>query len=125
MNSVSNSVTDLTDNTLNKTYHNNDYSINSNTSSLVSDTSIASLKETDIKEMKQAGMSVDEIKNNINLTAARIKLKASQKADRLLAMSLKLERENGEESKYVEEDDESTQSKSSQSGSNCDAADEK
>ena len=125
MASVSSSVTDLTDNTLNQAYHNDDNSIDSNASSLVSDTSINSLQDTDIKDMKKAGMSTDEIKHNISITAARIRMKASQKADRMLALALKLEREQEEANNQNEEDNQSNNSSSSQSSSNCDAADNK
>ena len=87
--SVASSVTDMTDNTANHTYHNEDNSVKSDASSLVSNTSVNSIKESDIKEMLDSGMSKQDIQKNLSITAAHIKMKANQKADRVLALSLK------------------------------------
>lgn len=118
--SVSSSVTDMTDNTINKKYHNEDVNYNSDASSFVSDSSIQSIKETDVQDMLNAGMSRAEVQKNLSITAAHIKNKASQKADRLLAISLKLNRLQGGSGSAVQEETTSTPS-SNQSGSNCDA----
>ena len=147
--SVASSVTDMTNNTINKTYHNEEASLNSDASSMVSDTSIQSIQAVDIRAMMDSGIPIEEIKQNIAINAAHIKMKAAQKADKLLAVTLQMAREQEQEQQHQHEnmneqentasnnidaeennvsrnmnDDEQSNS-SSQSSSNCDAADEK
>ena len=83
--SVFSSVTNLTNNTCNNQYHNDDASIDSNASSSVSDTTIQSIQDADINDMLDSGMSLDEINQNITIIAARLKMNASQKADKMIA----------------------------------------
>ena len=114
--SVSSDVTDLTDNTVNAKYHNEEASLNSSTSSLVSTSSIQSVSEEDIQRMLDEGCTWEEIENNMQLKAAHMKLKAGQKGDRLIAITLRKKREALESAAQHEH------TSTHQSGSNCDTA---
>ena len=86
--SVKSDVTDLTNNTQNRQYHNDEASMQSD-NSLISATSVASIQEGEIEAMFDSGMSEEEVERNIQLTTAHKKLKVQQKADMLLALALK------------------------------------
>ena len=96
--SVQSDVTDLTDNTHNKQYHNDDADSLASGNLLISSSSVASIKETDIEEILDAGLTVEEVERNIQLSTAHKKLKIQQKADMLLAVALKKRRPQAQQS---------------------------
>ena len=128
--SIASSVTDLSEKSENKQYHNEEASLAS-AESLVSDTSMKSLQEADIDAMLEAGMTIDEVEQMALSSAEHIKRKAQQRADRLLALALRKRRlkeadstkNNPSKSPGPPAVQPPSISNGDQSGSNCEAAD--
>lgn len=116
--SVNSDVTDMTDNTQNRSYHNDNASITSG-NSMISDTSLQSLQDMDIQDMIKEGLTMQEIERNVQAKAAHIKLKAQQKADRSVAVFLKAARMMEKQKAQVSS---VTNVNEDQSGSDCKAA---
>ena len=134
--SVSSEMTDLTDNTTNRPYFNDD----ADDRTVASENSLYSLrtlKSHDVKDMIQSGMSQKEVQDNIRAYTEHQKKRAERNALVLLAKHFKDERKNNKETlasaeKPPEPNESSnlTQSTgdnmcSKQSTDNCDAGDKK
>ena len=84
------SLTDITNNTLNKTYHNEE---SNSTISKVSTLSIKSLKESDLKEVITEDMTESEIEHNIQTFLAMQIRRSKQKAKGLIERAKQIKKE--------------------------------